>query len=145
MAQLNRAAAETAVEFGARAATDITGFGFLGHAHQLADASSVTLALKPSRAWFLPRTLELAADHVCPGGMGTNRAFYAAGVERADVEDVMLDALYDPQTSGGLLIAVPPRRASAMLAALKRRRVWGMAVGEARARSRFAIELQRSS
>ena len=56
----------------------------------------------------------------------------------------MLDALYDPQTSGGLLIAVPAKRAPALLAALRRRRVWTAAAGEAVARGRFAIELRRA-
>jgi selenide,water dikinase len=130
MAGLNRAASEAAVEFGARAATDVTGFGLLGHASQLAEASGVTLRLAPSRRWFLPRVLEYAAARVVPGGLAANRAFFAAGVDEGGIPEPMRDALYDPQTSGGLLVAVPARRATAFAGALRRRRVWWVEAGE---------------
>jgi len=132
MASLNRAASEAAVASGARAATDVTGFGLLGHASQLADASGVTLVLAPSARWFLPRVLELAAAGVAPGGLGRNREFYGASVAAAALPAPMLQALYDPQTSGGLLVAVPARRVRAFEQALRRRRVWSVAAGEVR-------------
>ncbi len=141
MAQLNRAAAEAAVEFGARAATDVTGFGLLGHALQMADASGVSMRLRPARSWFLPRTLEVAARGVAPGGLARNREFYGPGVEHGGLDPTMTLALYDPQTSGGLLISVPARRAPALCAALKRRRVWVAELGEVVARGTRAIEL----
>jgi len=141
MATLNRRASEGAVEFGARAATDITGFGLLGHGSQLADASGVTLRLRPEKRWFLPRVLELAAAGVVPGGLGRNRDFYAPRVLDPGLAADVVTALYDPQTSGGLLIAVPARRAPALAAALARRRVWVAEVGEALARREQAIEL----
>ena len=124
MAALNRAAAECAVEFGARAATDITGFGLLGHGAQLADASGVTLRLRPERRWFLPRVLEFAAEEVVPGGLQRNREFYAPRIAEDGMHEPLLTALYDPQTSGGLLIAAPARRAAALAKAIARRRVW---------------------
>jgi len=142
MAQLNRAAGEVAVEFGARAATDVTGFGMIGHALQVADASGVTLRLQTSARWLLPRVLEFASQGVVPGGLATNRSFYSTGVDPGQVAPPLLDALYDPQTSGGLLIAIPARRAAAMTAALRRRRVWHALVGDAVARDRFAIVLR---
>ncbi len=142
MATLNRAAAEAAVEFGVRAATDVTGFGLLGHASQVADASHVTMRLVPTAAWFLPRVLELAKRGVAPGGLKRNRDFYGARVAVAEgLDPVMIDALYDPQTSGGLLLAVPARRAAGLLAALRRRRVWYAEVGEVVARGDRSIEL----
>jgi len=141
MATLNRRASEGAVEFGARAATDITGFGLLGHGAQLADASGVTLRLRPEKRWFLPRVLELAAAGVVPGGLGRNRDFYGPRVLDPGLPADVVTALYDPQTSGGLLIAVPGRRAPALAAALARRRVWVAEVGEAVARREQAIEL----
>jgi selenide,water dikinase len=141
MAALNRIAAEVAVEFGARAATDITGYGLLGHASQLADASGVTLRLRPERSWLLPRALECAREGLAPGGLAKNRAFYASKVDPGPTEAALLDTLYDPQTSGGLLIAVPARRAAGLESALRRRRVWSVALGEVVARAAHAIEL----
>jgi selenide,water dikinase len=145
MALLNRAASEAAVEFGARAATDVTGYGLIGHAQQMADASGVTLRMFPDRDWFLPSALELAAAGVQPGGLGTNRSFYEPGVDPGDVTDTVRDGLYDPQTSGGLLIAIPARRLETLRAALRRRRVWSVLAGKAVQRGRFAIELRHGA
>jgi selenide,water dikinase len=141
MATLNRRAAEAAVEFGARAATDVTGFGLLGHGSQLAEASGVTLRLRPLRSWFLPRVLGLALDGVVAGGLRRNREFYGASVDLGDTpEDVAL-GLFDPQTSGGLLIAVPPRRVAALRAALARARGWSAELGEVVPQRPHRIEL----
>ncbi len=141
MTTLNRGAAEAAVEFGAHAATDVTGFGLLGHAVQLADASGVTLRLRPERRWFLPRVPELAAAGAVAGGLGRNRSFFGPAVAGEATPEPLLLGLYDPQTSGGLLIACPARRAGGLLAALRRRRVWAVEVGEAQARLTHAVVL----
>ena len=142
MATLNRAASEAAVAAGARAATDITGFGFLGHASQLADASRVTLEVRPDAHWFLPRVLELSAAGVAPGGLGRNRTHYAPGVSvSGTLAPGMLDALYDPQTSGGLLVCVPERKASVFERGLAKRRVHCLDVGRARRRGKHAVVL----
>jgi len=141
MAALNRAAAEVAVEFGAHAATDVTGFGLLGHAVQLADASGVTLRLRPARGWFMPRVLELAAAGAVAGGLGRNRDFFGPSVGGEALPEPLMLGLHDPQTSGGLLVACPARRAPGLLAALRRRRVWAVEAGEARARGARAVEL----
>ena len=141
MAILNRRAAEVAVAFGARAAIDVTGFGLLGHASQLADAGRVSLRLVPKAAWVLPRVLELAAAGVAPAGLHKNRGFYRGQVGgRMPVEPLEL-ALYDPQTSGGLLIAVPARKAAGLIGALRRGRVWLADLGEVTARGPKTIEL----
>ena len=142
MATLNRAASEAAVAAGARAATDITGFGFLGHSSQLADASGVTLELNVSKDWFLPRVLEFLAAGVAPGGLGRNRDHYAGAisVDRA-LEPAWLDALYDPQTSGGLFVSVPERKAAAFERALARRRVPCLDAGRARRRGKHSVVL----
>jgi selenide,water dikinase len=141
MAALNRGAAEAAVEFGAHAATDVTGFGLVGHAVQLAEASGVTLRLRPERRWFLPLTLELAAQGVVAGGLKRNREFYAAAVGGDALAEPLTLALHDPQTSGGLLIACAPRRVGGLLVALKRRRVWAAEVGEVLPRGARSLEL----
>jgi selenide,water dikinase len=142
MAMLNRVASEVAVEFGARAATDITGYGLLGHSSQFADASGVTLRLRPAASWFLPRAIEFAREGIAPGGLRRNREFYGPKVDAGSVDPAVIDALYDPQTSGGLLIAAPARRAVALAAALRRRRVWAVEVGDAVARRDHAIVLE---
>ena len=141
MTALNRGAAEAAVEFGAHAATDVTGFGLVGHAVQLAEASGVTLRLRPVRRWFLPRTLELAAQGVVAGGLNRNREFYAPAVGGDALAEPLALALHDPQPSGGLLIACGPRREPGLLVALKRRRVWAVEVGEVLPRGARALEL----
>ena len=108
---------------GVRAATDVTGFSLLGHSSQMADASGVTFRLAPSTRWLLPRVHEFAASGVVPGGLGRNRDFYGTKVDEGATERALRDALYDPQTSGGLLLSVPARRERGLLAALARRRV----------------------
>jgi len=141
MATLNRVASELAVEHGASAATDVTGFSLLGHASQVADASGVTLALSPRPDWLLPRVRELIAADVYPGGLARNRKFFADKVEDGGVAEDLLKALYDPQTSGGLLVAVPARRAAAFAAALRRKRVWHVRAGEVVRRAARAVRL----
>ena len=143
MASLNRAASEAAVAAGARAATDITGFGFLGHTTQLADASRVTLELQPHKDWFLPRVLELAAAGVAPGGLARNRSHYSPSVAvNGEFEPALLDALYDPQTSGGLFVCVPERKAAAFARGLAKRRVPCFDVGRARKRGKHAVVMR---
>jgi len=141
MATLNRRASLAAAAFGARAATDVTGFGLLGHASQLADAGGVSLRLAPRPAWVLPRVLELAAAGTTPAGLHKNRAFYRGQVGGMMPPEPLELALYDPQTSGGLLIAVPKRRAPGLIGALRRARVWVAELGEVTARGPRSIEL----
>jgi selenide,water dikinase len=141
MATLNRAASAVALAHGATAATDITGFSLLGHASQLADASRVTLALAPDPAWVLPGVRELIAAGVFPGGLQRNRRFFSQVVDEGGVEESLLQALYDPQTSGGLLVTVPPRRAAAFARALVRRRVWHAELGRVLRRSGSSVLL----
>ncbi len=141
MATLNRVAAELAVEHGARAATDVTGFSLLGHASQVADASDVTLVLTPGDDWLLPRVREYIAQDVYPGGLARNAKFFAPAVDEGGLPEDLVRALYDPQTSGGLLVAVPARRAAGFAAALRQRRVWHVAAGEVVRRGAHAVRL----
>ena len=142
MTTLNRAAAELAVEFGAHAATDVTGFGMLGHGSQMADSSGVTLKLSPRADWFMPGALEFVQAGVAPAGLGNNREFFSPKVYGEAIPDPLRALLFDPQTSGGLLIAIPPRRAAPLLRALQRRRHWHVEAGEAVARRESAIVLE---
>ena len=144
MVTLNRVASECAVRFGAHAATDVTGFGFLGHAAQMADASRVTFRVTPARSWLLPQVTEFADQDVVPAGLGRNRDFYSPRIAGDAGDAALLTALFDPQTSGGLLLSVPARRAPALLRRLRARRVTAIEVGDVVRRTRHAIELLSS-
>ncbi|MGH9593246.1 MAG: selenide, water dikinase SelD, partial [Bryobacteraceae bacterium] len=111
MLTLNRAACEAMLEFTVHACTDVTGFSLLGHAREMALASSVTLEIDPGAVRLLPGALDYARAGAVPGGTRNNRDFVSSCVEGATEFD---DLLYDPQTSGGLLIALPAADAAAL-------------------------------
>jgi selenide,water dikinase len=116
MAALNAKAAELARRCGARATTDITGFGLLGHAMQLARASGVALEIGVEGVPILDGAFGFAEQGLLSAAAYANRD-YVAGAVRFD-DDVSLparDLLFDPQTSGGLLICCPPARASDLI------------------------------
>jgi len=116
MVRLNRQAAEAAIELGAHACTDVTGFGLLGHAREMAVASGVTIEIQVEHLQWLPGALDYAAGGCIPGGLQNNRKFFACEVDlRRDVPEPVLAGLYDPQTSGGLLVALPAGQVEAFL------------------------------
>jgi selenide,water dikinase len=120
MATLNRSAAEAMLAVGVHACTDVTGFGLLGHLHELAAASGLAATVRADAVPMLPGVLELIEQGVVPGGTRTNEAYLEAFVTWHDAVDAWVRvALADAQTSGGLLIAVPPERAGALVDALK--------------------------
>jgi len=109
MAKLNRGAAKAMIAAGAHGCTDITGFGLLGHAREMAAASSVSLHFDVQKIPVIPSAQEYAAMGLVPAGAYRNQNFVAAHVNRAAaIDESMIDLLYDPQTSGGLLIALAP-------------------------------------
>ncbi len=131
MAALNKDASEAMQESGVNAATDITGFGLLGHARELALASKVALEISFGAIPLFRGTLQAAAMGLIPGGAYGNRDYVAAGLHPDEtVGEQEIDVLCDPQTSGGLLIAVAPEREKALLAALSRRGVTGAVIGK---------------
>jgi selenide, water dikinase len=104
MLKLNREACEAMLAFEVHGCTDVTGFGLIGHAREMALASNVTIEIDPGAIQFLPGAVEYARLGAIPGGLKNNREFAASCVEgNSEFEDL----LYDPQTSGGLLIALP--------------------------------------
>lgn len=105
MATLNEAAALAAVEAGAEAATDVTGYGLLGHLHAMLAASGVAARLDASAVELLPGTLRLAREGVVPGGSRRNHAFVSPFVDFGDLAEPEQLVLADAQTSGGLLLA----------------------------------------
>jgi selenide,water dikinase len=108
MLTLNRAAAIAIENLDVHGLTDVTGFGLLGHAREMALGSHVTLEIDSSAVRFLDGAVEYAEAGAFSGGLGNNREFVASCVEGSSPFD---DLLYDPQTSGGLLIALPERDA----------------------------------
>jgi len=108
MLELNRQASEVMVRCGANSCTDITGFGLLGHAAEMAEASGATLEIRVAGVPLLPGVRELAAMGMIPAGAYANRDFLAGRVVIPEGTKPEITAiLFDPQTSGGLLIAVP--------------------------------------
>ena len=116
MKQLNRQAAELALEFGVRAATDITGFSLLGHAWEMAAASKVALRFDWASIPFTSGARQFASEFIFPGGAADNKLYFEPHVRyiRELSEDARL-LLFDPQTSGGLLMAVPSGKLGGML------------------------------
>lgn len=120
MAALNKDAAFCVKECGASSCTDITGFGFLGHAAEMARASRVSLLIDSTALPLLPDVLALADIGMVPAGAYQNRRFLNKEVVFADgVAQNMQDVLYDPQTSGGLLVATAPAKAEKMLSQMQ--------------------------
>jgi selenide, water dikinase len=132
MVQLNRAAAEALMTLGAgavHACTDVTGFGFIGHAVEVAQASGVTLSIDVGAVPVLPGALGLAANR--SGGLKTNEDHFAASAGGTEaVDPALLSILFDPQTSGGLLAAIDPGAAAQAAAALAAAGVRASRVGD---------------
>ncbi len=122
MTTLNRDAKDAALRAGVRAATDVTGFGFLGHLHHLLLGSGVSARISVERIPLLPFARDLVAQGLVPGGSRRNADYTAPHVEfgeRVSGDDQLL--LADAQTSGGLLLAVPAERVGTLLAELEQR------------------------
>ena len=120
MTQLNAAAASAMLKYDVHAATDITGFGLVGHALKMADGSDVTIVFEESDLPLLPGVIEQCRAGMMPGGGNRNREYYAPSVRISDeVSDEIATIAFDPQTSGGLLIAIPEAQALALVAELQ--------------------------
>jgi selenide, water dikinase len=131
MARLNRAASEAMVEVGVHAATDVTGFGLLGHLSEMLRASDVGARLTASAVPLLPSVPELAAAGLVPGGSQRNLDSLGDVVRWSAAQDQTSRLiLADAQTSGGLLISVSPDRHAALLSALTSRGVTAATIGE---------------
>ena len=116
MASLNKKASEYMQEFEVHSCTDITGFGFIGHTYQLAINSQVGIKINTDAMPFFSEAKEFAQKGFRPGGLQRNRDFYNTMVEFSPhVADYMRDILFDPQTSGGLLIVAAPEATELLL------------------------------
>jgi len=138
MLALNRVACERMLELDVHGCTDVTGFGLIGHAREMALASDVMLEIEVDRIQFLPGAVEYARAGAIPGGLRNNREFASCVVEQGrDIPEEIENLLYDPQTSGGLLISLPEKDA----AELTKRLDGAYRIGRALARGEKAIRL----
>jgi selenide, water dikinase len=132
MVALNRSAAQAAVDAELHAATDITGFGLVGHAHEMAERSSVSVRIRASVVPLLPGARRYAETGISFGGLERNRSYFDDGakVRFEGVDDTLRTLLMDPQTSGGLLVGVPSAHAEAWQRACATRGVRPLQIGD---------------
>lgn len=119
MSRLNKTAKRVSEKYTVHACTDITGFGVIGHCCEMAEASDVSLELYTKSINYIEDAVEYASMGLVPAGAYSNMGHRQDQVEKGGIEDVYEDLLYDPQTSGGLLFAVPEEEAEAFLTELK--------------------------
>lgn len=118
MKRLNRTASELAVALDLRGGTDVTGYSLLGHAVEMATASGVRICFEYGRIPFLAGARKYAEAWTFPGGVFDNRHYFGSQVQfSADLDEASQMLLFDPQTSGGLLLAVPPGKLDGLLEA----------------------------
>ena len=135
MTTLNADASRVLRTFEVHACTDVTGFGLLGHGYEMAHGSDVRLVLRADRLPLLPGVARLVAAGYLTGGCQRNRDWLADKVTVSDaIPEAHREAAWDPQTSGGLLAAVPEAVAADLIAALERAGVTGTAIGRVEAR-----------
>lgn len=132
MKRLNREASRLAVEHGLRAATDVTGFSLLGHALEMANASGLGLEIEFERVPFTTAARHYASLFTFPGGAHDNRLYFGQWVTfdppRPEEEQMLL---FDPQTSGGLLLGIPPEKLAPLEQACKAQEVFLSVIGRA--------------
>jgi len=143
MATLNKYARDAAAKFTVHACTDITGFGFLGHACEMAKASGVTFVIDHAAIPLFDQVRDLAKKGVVPGGAKRNAEYLINDIAFAhNIPDLIRIILNDPQTSGGLLLSVPRETKKPLLAALRESGAEGWVVGEAENRGDHTIEVR---
>ena len=130
MTTLNRAAAELMAEYHSSAATDVTGFGLIGHATEMAQGAGVTLRINLASVPLMSGLSELIADGMLPAGCYRNRDHYLALVAGNYQDRDVLLPLFDPQTSGGLLIALAPEDADHFMTSAEGRGIFARRIGE---------------
>jgi selenide, water dikinase len=129
-ATLNKGGGAALQEVEVSAATDVTGYGFLGHLSEMLEASALGAVVHRSEVPVWERAVSLAAEGCYPGGLKNNREYLGDKVTADGVGPDDLLPLYDPQTSGGLLVAVPEQQASGFARVLERRSTLAAVVGE---------------
>ncbi len=119
MTTLNRSARDAMIKYDVHACTDVTGFGMMGHLMEMAQGSDVEIHIDVNGIDMIPEALEFARMGILPAGMYRNRSFAEESVALGNIPLEQADLLFDPQTSGGLVICVSPQDADALFVELK--------------------------
>ena len=143
MAELNKKAAEVLMNYSVHACTDITGFGLLGHAKEMASGSNVGIRIYKQQVPVLPRAYELAEQGIVPGGTKANHKWIAESVEYGSVVEYEQWVLCDAVTSGGLMVSIPEDQAEACLKDLKEQGIeYASIIGKVMDQSIGCIEVE---
>ena len=118
MVRLNDKACQAMLEVGAHACTDVTGFALLGHACEMAEASGTSIEIDSKKVPIIPEAMQFAHMGLIPEGMYANWEYRNTMIQASSIDEDTMSVLYDPQTSGGLLICVPEEKVGPMLARL---------------------------
>lgn len=144
MRTLNKYAAEAAADLCVHACTDITGFGLAGHTCEMAEGSGMSCVLHTDAVPYLDEAIEMARMGLLPAGGYRNRAFFGKRIQIADeVEEAVADVLFDPQTSGGLLFALPEDAANVLVERLGGASGTARVIGEVRESDGVSVRLVR--
>lgn len=143
MSYLNKDACESMIEVGINGCTDITGFGFLGHAFEMAEASGVSLEIWSDYLPIIKESIDFAKMGIIPAGAYRNEGYLREHVNFADyIRQEIRDIMYDPQTSGGLLISVPEKNFEELMDELRARNKTDFnIVGKVKEKGKYAIEV----
>ena len=144
MKTLNKEARDIMVKYPVHSCTDVTGFALLGHSYEMAQGSGVSIYIDADRVPFHPEALELARMGLIPAGAYRNRDYAEKGVRASEkVSRELQDIFYDPQTSGGLLIAVPHESAGDLLKELKDRIPCAEQIGRVDTPEEYSVYLEK--
>jgi selenide,water dikinase len=142
LTELNEGALKVLQRFSINALTDVTGFGLIGHLHEMAQAAGLAISLKSACVPTLPEVIALAGQGFVPHGAYANRQSYEKSVEtKVEVPLALMDVFFDPQTAGGLLAAVDKSIGQEVLSALKQAGIGAAVIGEFKVGLKGAIEV----
>ena len=143
MSYLNRDACEAMMKAGINGCTDVTGFGLLGHAYEMAEASNVSLEIWSDYLPIIKESIDFAKMGIIPAGTYNNEGYMGKHVHFAEsIKQEIRDIMYDPQTSGGLLISVPEENSEKLLEELRKNNKTDFnLIGKVKAKGEYAIKV----
>lgn len=143
MSKLNKTACELMLDYGVHSATDVTGYGLLGHAFEMTTASNVSIEFFSDKIPIIEGAVALAARGILTGGAEDNRKYLDGKVSFANnLDENLVHVMFDPQTSGGLLIAIPPDRADEFSAVLNAKSLYHEIVGQVASSQMFPLAVR---